>query len=84
EEPDMDILDKVLLSQNAVNAWLAACDQAATACHVAGLLGGEPPPDEVAEVQDDGSLLILGRIAGMELRLTIPAGEWAWAPREVQ
>jgi len=80
----MDILDRVLLSQNAVSAWLAACDRAATACHAAGLLGGEPPPDETAEVQDDGTLLILGRIAGMELRLTIPVGEWAWAPGEVQ
>ena len=80
----MDILGRVLLSQRAVDAWLAACDQAASACHVAGLLGGEPPPDEAAEVQDDGSLLILGRIAGMELMLTIPVGEWAWAPRDVQ
>jgi len=79
ERADSDTLDAVELTPAAVAAWLDLSRLIAK--HGAALgLRPEDIPDEQAEPQADGSLVIrvdltptLGRVA-----MTVPPGAWRW------
>jgi hypothetical protein len=76
----MDVINQVYLSCQAVDAWGSTCQRAILALLDAGLLHGDPPPDETAEVDDDGWLRIRGQIGECEISLRVPPEHWAWMP----
>jgi len=80
-----DILDQVLITPQARDAWEQVCAAAAQAARAAGALGGYPPPaDETAEVAMDGCLVIRGQLGPLAVELRVPPDHWAWAPGAVQ
>ncbi len=79
-----DVIDRVLLTPRAVEAWREACWRCALAARAAGVLGDEPPPDETAEVKEDGSLSIRGRMGKLTFEVRVPPEDWGWAPQAVE
>ena len=76
-----DTLDSVLLSVEAVRAW----DHAAVDAGAAMAADGIDPrkiPDEIAEQQPDGSLLIYVEVGGHRAELLVPPHHWQWSRRD--
>lgn len=78
----MDVINQVYLSRQAVDAWGSACRRTILSLLDAGVLSEDsgPPPDETAEVDDDGWLRIRGQIGECEISLRVPPEHWAWMP----
>jgi len=72
----MDVLDKTLLTPGAVKSWQ---ELALREAQDSGY-GPEQIPDEQAEVQNDGSLLIFCDLPDRRVSMQVPPGEWAWVP----
>lgn len=71
-------LDKILLSEEAVAAWMAIVPRVARAFQAVGIRP-EEIPDERARIESDGSLKIFVEVPGGcgEISLTIPPESWA-------
>lgn len=71
-----DILEKVVLSKQAVTKWKKACEDFARSNK------GKMPkniPDEQAVMEPDGSLSVFVVLDDKrELRLRVPPEDWAW------
>lgn len=79
--PRRDTLDRVLLTPDVVRAW----EQ-----HARAAMAMMPPltpeqvaalPDEQAQAQPDGSLLICVDTPHGAVSMRVEPGQWAWAPR---
>lgn len=76
--PRRDLLSRVLLSREAQQMWEAyAAGVAAPALLKAGV-SPDQIPDELAEQQPDGSLMIYVEAAGRRLGMGVPRGHWRW------
>ena len=76
-----DTLDNVLLSVEAVRAWDHAAVDAGTAMAADGI-DPRKIPDERAEQQPDGSLMIYVEVGGHRAELVVPPGHWRWSRRD--
>lgn len=79
--PRRDTLDRVLLTAEAVRAWEALAPSIAEHLAHAGV-SPDQIPDEQAEQQPDGSLMIYVEAGGRRLGMRVPAGHWRWMRRE--
>lgn len=76
--PRRDTLDRVLLSVEVVRAWEAHAASIAAQLTAAGISPADIP-DEQAEQQADGSLLIYVEVPGQpRIGMRVPAGAWRW------
>lgn len=75
--PVRDTLDRVLLSVEAVHAWERVAADAGLAMSDAGI-DASTIPDERAEQQPDGSLLIYVEAGGKRVEMSVPPGHWRW------
>lgn len=72
-----DVLDNVMLSARAVRQWHALAHQAAN--NLPSDVSSKDIPDEQAEAQADGTLLIFVTLAGKRIaEMRVPRGEWTW------
>lgn len=80
--PRRDLLSRVLLSQEAQRMWAAFAANVAAPALLAAGVSPDQMPDELAEQQPDGSLLIYVEAAGRRLGMGVPRGHWRWMRRE--
>ena len=73
-------LDSVLLSAEAMRAWECVAVDAGTAMAADGI-DPRKIPDEIAEQQPDGSLLIYVEVGGHRAELLVPPHHWLWSRR---
>ena len=73
----MATLDKVLLAPAAVKRWLELCGMEARK----GGIAPQDVPDEQAEPQTDGSLLIFCDLPDCRVSMRVPPDEWSWIPQ---
>lgn len=73
----MDILDRVLISQNVYRRWDEFVKTAALQ-HAAALSRLAYIPDEAARIEADGTLTIYLPVESVEISMTIGKAEWAW------
>ena len=74
-------LDSVLLSAEAMRAWECVAVDAGTAMAADGI-DPRKIPDEIAEQQPDGSLLIYVEVGGHRAELLVPPHHWQWSRRD--
>ena len=74
-------LDSVLLSVEAVRAWECVAVDAGAAMAADGI-DPRKIPDEIAEQQPDGSLLIYVEVGGHRAELLVPPHHWQWSRRD--
>jgi hypothetical protein len=70
-----NVIDQTLLTLKAAKAWHEKAMREAR-----NIPQGTHIPDEQAEVQDDGSLLIFCDLPDRRVSMSVPPGEWAWVP----
>lgn len=75
-----NILDLVLLSPAAVRAWSDLTYRVIMGLVCTSNLGKDPPNETLAEVQEDGCLLIQGRVGEHKINLRLPPNDWDWTP----
>lgn len=71
-----DVLGKIVITEETLNNWNKLCEKfvADNACSKPSEI-----PDEQAFVNDDGSLVIFVKIPNSpELKMRVPATDWAW------
>lgn len=71
-----DVIDQVLLAPNVVKKWheLAAKESKKIPKGITDI------PDEQAEVQEDGSLLLFCDVPGhRRISIDVAASDWSWA-----
>lgn len=78
-----DTLDSVLLSAEAMRAWECVAVDAGAAMAADGI-DPRKIPDEIAEQQPDGSLLIYVEVGGHRAELLVPPHHWQWSRRDRQ
>jgi len=76
---ERDVLDRVLLTEEAVRQWQATCDRALREAAEEGWKPTEPIPDERAIVLPDGRLLIYVALPGRgRVTLALSQEQWSW------
>ena len=80
--PRRDLLSRVLLSREAQRMWDAYAANVAAPALLAAGISPDQIPDELAEQQPDGSLMIYVEAAGRRLGMGVPRGHWRWMRRE--
>ena len=80
--PRRDLLSRVLLSREAQRMWDAYAANVAAPALLAAGISPDQIPDELAEQQRDGSLMIYVEAGGRRLGMRVPAGHWRWMRRE--
>lgn len=80
--PRRDLLSRVLLSREAQWMWESYSAHVAAPALLAAGIGPDHIPDELAEQQPDGSLMIYVEVAGRRLGMGVPRGHWRWMRRE--
>lgn len=75
-----DVLDKVSITPGVWQRWNNFChDLTKAAALKTGWRPTSPIPDEQAEVQEDGSLLLWVQPPGLaRIEMRIAPGEWTW------